>query len=540
MRTVLYLNGNICTMNHQQPLAQAIAIDQDSGRILAVGTNDEVHRLAGQYAALIDLRGRTMLPGFIDAHIHLLETAYLAQQIDAGGCSSEDEVADLVRERAAHTPVGRWLLGGHWDRNNWPANHFPSRISLDAAAPQHPVALWSKDGHLLWVNSLALQRAGIDKETPDPSTGAILRDGAGEPTGILQEQGATDLVASVIERRDPAMSHALMRRIIPELQRLGITTIHDIEGWESLSIFRAMRDEGSLGVRVEMILPRQMLPQVSRLKAQDMSNDANDLLRINGIKIFADGTLGSQTAAMLDSFEGSPGNFGILTLPEHEMMATVRDAAALGLTIAIHAIGDRAARVALNSIEYAQQQLATMEQTSRPAPNLRYRVEHVQLLAPEDLERMRRLGVVASIQPFHAVADRDIAERYWGRRHRRAYAYRTMHDMGIPIALGSDAPVETFDPLRILYAATMRRDPARPRPAWLPDQALPVVDALWGYTLGAAYAGGEETRKGSLEVGKLGDAVVLHEDILHVPQEKMNENGVLATIVGGKVVYGEL
>ena len=164
----------------------------------------------------------------------------------------------------------------------------------------------------------------------------------------------------------------------------------------------------------------------------------------------------------------------------------------------------------------------------------------MQLIAPEDLERMRRLGVIASVQPFHAVADRDIAERYWGKRHRRAYAYRTMRDMGIPLALGSDAPVETFDPVRILYAATLRRDPALPRPAWLPDQALPVADALWAYTLGAAYAGGEEQHKGSLTAGKLGDAVVLREDILHVSQEKMAENGVQATIVGGKVVYGEL
>jgi predicted amidohydrolase YtcJ len=537
MSSVLYLNGNIYTMNHQQPHAQAMAIDEASGRILAVGTNDEVRRLAGQHAELIDLRGRTMLPGFIDAHIHLLETAYRTQQIDAENCTREDEVVDLVRERAARTPVGRWVLGGHWDKNSWPGGHFPSKVSLDAVAPLHPVALWSKDGHLLWVNSLALQRAGIDKETPDPHNGAILRDGAGEATGILQEQSATDLVAKVIERRDPEMNRTLIRRIIPELQSLGITTIHDIEGQESLSIFREMRDEGTLGVRVEMILPRQMLPQ---LQVQGIKNEANDLLRINGIKIFADGTLGSQTAAMLDSFEDSPGNFGILTLSENEMMATARNAAAMGLTIAIHAIGDRAARAALNAIEYAQQQLAATANASEPAPNLRYRVEHVQLVAPEDLERMRRLGVVASIQPFHAVADRDIAERYWGKRHRRAYAYRTMHDMGIPIAMGSDAPVETFDPLRILYAATLRRDPSKPRPSWLPDQALLVSDALWGYTLGAAYAGGEEARKGSLEVGKLGDAVVLREDVLHVPQEKMHENGVQATIIGGKVVYGEV
>jgi predicted amidohydrolase YtcJ len=274
------------------------------------------------------------------------------------------------------------------------------------------------------------------------------------------------------------------------------------------------------------------------MRERGIKNEDNDLLRVGGIKIFADGTLGSQTAAMLESFEGSPGNYGILALPEEEMKATVRDAAAMGLTVAIHAIGDRAARVALNSIEYAQQALVNEGKTFDPAA--RYRLEHVQLIAPEDLERMRRLGVVASVQPYHAVVDRDVAERYWGKRHRHAYAYRTMHDLGIPLALGSDTPVDTFDPLSILYAATLRREPAQTRPSWLPAQALPVADALWSYTLGAAYAGGEEKEKGSLTTGKLGDAVVLREDILSVPQEKMSENGVQATILGGNVVYGEV
>ncbi|HEY7418377.1 MAG TPA: amidohydrolase, partial [Ktedonobacteraceae bacterium] len=459
---------------------------------------------------------------------------------DAGNCPNEDAVAELVRQRASYTPAGRWIQGGHWDKNAWPGGRFPGRASLDAVAPDHPVALWSKDGHLLWVNSLALQRAGINADTPQPANGHILRDGTGEPTGILQEAGATNLVVRVIERRDPEVNRVLLRRIISDLQRRGITTIHDIEGEESLSIFQEMRDQGTLGVRVEMILPRAMLPHLREHgKTIALSNAESDLLRINGIKIFADGTLGSQTAAMLESFEGSPGNYGILTLPEQEMMTTVRDAATLGLSIAIHAIGDRAARVALNSIEYAQQHL-TAERADGAFPPIRYRVEHVQLIAPEDLERIQRLGVVASIQPYHAIADRDIAEHYWGKRHRRAYAYRTMRDMNIPIALGSDAPVETYDPLRILYAATQRRNPGKPRPPWLPDQALSITDALWGYTLGGAYAGGEENHKGSLTMGKLGDAIVLHENILNVPQERMNENGVQATILGGRIVYGTL
>jgi len=536
---MLYLNGNIYTMDATQPRATAIAIDSDSGYILAVGSDDEVRRVGGQFSEVVDLRGKTVLPGFIDAHIHLVSAAYRAHYIDAISCQSEEEVAALVHERVAQTPPGRWILGGQWDKNLWPGQHFPTKAALDAVAPHHPVALWSKDGHLLWVNSLALQRANITTETPDPANGAILRDGSGEPTGILQEHAATNMVYSVIDNTsDPALTRLLVERIIRELQKSGITTIHDIEDMDALHLFQQLRDEGQLGVRVEMILPRKKLPELQEQGLQ--AHFVDDMLRLGGIKIFADGTLGSQTAAMLEGFEGNPHNYGILTLSEQEMNETVHTAAALGLSIAIHAIGDRAAHVALNAIEKAQQHFATGGAT-RDMSRLRYRLEHVQLITPEDLERMRRLGVVASVQPFHAVADRDIAERYWGKRHRRAYAYRTMQQMGIPLALGSDAPVEVFDPLRILYAATMRRDNTTPqRPPWLPDQALPVMEALWSYTQGAAYAGAEEQKKGSLTVGKLGDAVVLREDIMTVPQENMTENGVQATILGGKVVYGEV
>ncbi len=409
---------------------------------------------------------------------------------------------------------------------------------MDNAAPEHPVALTSKDGHLLWVNSLALQRAGITAETPKPTNGAILRDSTGEPTGILQEEGATSLVYDIIDRHDPALTRHLVQAKLKELQQSGLTTIHDIEKSDALNLFQRLHEEGSLGMRVHMILPHKMLPELRELGLRTGFGD--DMLRLGGIKIFADGTLGSQTAAMLDSFEGIPGNHGILVLPEQEMNETVSAAAELGMSIAIHAIGDRAAHVALNSFEQAQRHLDELQTTK--APRLRYRLEHVQMITPEDLERMCHLGVVASVQPYHAVADRDIAERYWGKRHRRAYAYRTMQLMGIPLALGSDAPVETFDPLHILYAATTRNDPtpAQQRPPWLPDQSLPMAQAIWDYTMGAAYAGAEEDSKGSLTVGKLGDAIVLREDILSVPQEKMNENRVQATILGGNVVFGEI
>jgi predicted amidohydrolase YtcJ len=538
MGIMLFLNGNIYTMDAAQPRAQALAIDTVSGRILAIGANDEVRRAGDRHAELVDLHGKTLLPGFIDAHIHLAYAAYRSYYVNAGTCANEDEAADLVRQRASQTPAGQWIQGGQWDKNIWPGEQFPTKASLDKAVPEHPVALSSKDGHLLWVNSLALQRAGITAETPDPSHGAILRDSAGEPTGILQEESATSLVYEIVDRRDPALTRHLVQAKMKELQQAGLTTIHDIEESDTLTLFQQLREEGALGMRVHMILPRKMLPELQELDLQTGFED--DMLRLGGIKLFADGTLGSQTAAMLEGFEGNPGNHGILALPEQEMNETVSAAAELGMSIAIHAIGDRAAHVALNSIEQAQRHLEATQTTK--APRRRYRLEHVQLITFEDLERMRRLGVVASVQPYHAVADRDIAERYWGSRHRHSYAYRNMQQMGILLALGSDAPVETFDPLRILYAATTRNDPAtaQQRPPWLPDQVLPVAQALWYYTMGAAYAGAEEDSKGSLTVGKLGDAVVLREDILSVPQEKMNENRVQATILGGNIVFGEV
>jgi predicted amidohydrolase YtcJ len=538
MSTIIYLNGTIYTMDAAQPRARAMAVDTLSGRILVVGEEDEVRRVGGRDRELVDLRGRAVLPGFIDAHIHLLCAAYRSYDIDAANCTSEDEVVELVRRRAVHTPPGQWIQGGRWYKDIWPSQQFPTKASLDAVAPQHPVALWSKDGHLLWVNSLALQHAGVTAQTPDLANGAILRDDMGEPTGILQEEEATDLVAKIIDKNDPVLTRHLVQYSLHELLQAGITTIHDIEDSEALDAFQQLHAENKLGVRVQMILPRQVLSELKALGLRAGFGD--DMLRLAGIKIFADGTLGSQTAAMLEDFEGSPGSRGILSVPEATMMETVSTAAELGLNIAIHAIGDRAVRSALNSIERTQQRLAdaNMQQT---IARLRYRIEHAQLVAPEDLERMRRLGVVASVQPFHAVADRDLAERYWGQRSKRAYAYRTMQDMGIPLALGSDAPVETFDPLSILYAAIQRNDPTTPdRPAWMPEQALSVTQALWAYTLGAAYASGEEHNKGSLTLGKLGDAVVLREDILNIEPDKIRENGVQATMVGGKIVYGEI
>jgi predicted amidohydrolase YtcJ len=527
------VNGSIYTMNAAQPKAEAILLDPNTGTIVEVGTSAEIQRLAGPLAHLVDLRGRTVLPGFIDAHIHLLSYNHQLHAVNLLGTRSPQEAAARVQARVALSPKGTWINGGQWDKNLWPGGDFPTRATLDAVAPEHPVALWSKDGHVLWVNSLALALGGVTRDTPDREGSTIVRDASGEPTGILKEYGATGLIEKVIPpETDQAVT---LQETIRLLQQQGITSIHDIEDHDAVTYFQRLHAQNALGMRVLFFFPKNSLQALGRLGFQAGFGD--DWLRLGGVKIFADGTLGSQTAAMLDPFEGSADNRGILAVPPDEMKAIVDMAAGNRLHVAIHAIGDRACRVALDGIEQA----IAHAQGTPGAETIRYRLEHAQLIAPDDIERMSRLGVVASVQPFHAVADRDVAEQHWGPRYRRAYAYNTLQQRGIPLALGSDAPVETADPLRIIHAAVMRRDDQTPeRAPWLPEQALSVAQALWSYTLGAAYAGGEEGRKGSLETGKLADLVVLGADPFATPTGELPQAPVEATVIGGKVLYGSL
>ena len=534
MRPLLVLlNGTIYTMNAAQPKAEALALDPNTGTIAGVGSNEEMRQQAGPLAEVVDLRGRVVLPGFIDAHIHLLSYNHQLHSVNLLGARSEQEASERVRAHAASTPQGAWIQGGQWDKNLWPSGNFPTRATLDAAAPEHPVALWSKDGHVLWVNSRALALAGITRETPDPENATIVRDASGEPTGVLKEYGATGLVEAVIPPETDVTP--ALQETIKLLQQRGITSIHDIEDHLAVQHFQRLHAQQALGVRVLFFFPRQSIQALGRLGLQ--SGFGDDWLRLGGIKIFADGTLGSQTAAMLDPFEGAAKNRGILAVPPDEMNAIVSAAAGNHLHVAVHAIGDRACRVALDGIERAKQR----SQGTPDEGAVRYRLEHVQLIAPEDIQRMARLGVIASVQPFHAVSDRDVAERYWGARYRRSYAYRTLQRSGVHLALGSDAPVETADPLRILHAAVARRDDqTQERAPWLPERSLSDAQALWSYTLGAAYAGGEEDRKGSLEVGKLADLVVLGADPFALPTTELPQAPVEATLIGGKVVFGSL
>ena len=535
---LLLLNGNIHTMDPTHPHTTALALDRGSGRILAIGDEAEIRSLAGPLTDTLDLRGATVIPGLIDAHTHLLGYAQARLDVDLRDARSEDEAVERVRRRAEQTPPGTWVQGRSWDKNLWPGGAFPTKRSLDAAVPHHPVALWDHAYHAMWVNSEALRRAGINSTTPDPASGTIGRDGDGEPDGMLFEFGATDMIERVIEPPDDEALATELGRILTELRARGITGVHNIEGDLSLRLFQRLHRAGALDLRVLLYIPRQALQNAIHLGLEAGFGD--DYLRFAGIKLFMDGALGPQTASMLDPYEGRPGYTGMLTLSDTETAQIVTEAAGGGVGVAIHAIGDRAVHTALNGIEAALRQRATDDQR-QPLAAHRFRLEHVQLAAQSDIERMARLGVVASVQPFHAVVDRDAAERYWGARHRRSYAYQTLRSAGIPLALGSDVPVDTCDPLRVLHAAVTRRDDLSPdRAPWLPEQALTIAQALWGYTVGAAYAGGQEHSQGSLTPGKLADLVVLREDPFSVPPERLMGAEIAATLVGGKVVYGSL
>ena len=538
-RPILLLrNGSFYTMSPSQPVASAVAVDRTSGRILAVGDDAEIRMLSGPLTDSLNLGGRTVLPGFIDSHIHLMLYAQSRLDIDLTGVASMEAAVELVRQRAEHTPTGHWILGQGWDKNLWPAHHFPTRASLDSVTPKHPVALWDHAHHAMWVNSEALRRAEIDSQTPEPAKGTIGREANEAPSGMLFEFGATDLVNAVIPSTDRVLLEGELARVLDELLSRGITGVHNIEDQESFRLLQSLHTSGRLAMRVLLYLHNRSLPEAIKLGL--LADFGDDYLRFAGIKLFMDGALGPQTAAMLEPYTHQPSNRGLLTIDEQEVASIVGAATKGGLGIAIHAIGDRAVRTALDGIEATLGENAGRQQKPGAAIR-RIRLEHVQLAAPADIERMARLGIVASVQPFHAVVDRDTAERHWGRRHRRSYAYKTLLQAGIPLALGSDLPVDTADPLRILHAAVTRRNDKEPnRTAWLPDQALTVSQALWAYTMGAAYAGGQELHQGSLEPGKLADMVVLGEDPFTIPADRLAGAQVVATLVGGRLAYGTL
>ncbi len=519
-------NARIYSAEEKVPTAEAMAVRD--GRILAVGRMGDVQALAGPGTRLVDLGDRAVIPGLIDAHVHLLSFALGLNRAKLSGAVSLEEALGRVRLAVERAEPGEWVLGNGWDKNSW--GRLPNRWDLDAVSPSHPVFLVSKDMHTGWANSMALGLAGVGRDTPNPTGGEIVRDPeSGEPTGLLRESATRPVFEAVpepsAERCEAALAEALRIAVSK-----GLTGIQIPEGPRTFATLQQLKARGDLPLRLYCHLQREYLQDAVRLGVRTGFGD--EWLRLGHLKLFLDGALGSQTAHMLEPYDGTE-NRGIETLSREDLADLVSTAAAAGIAPAIHAIGDAANRIALDVLE------ATARLWRRAG--LRPRIEHVQLLHLADAHRLGELGVVASMQPVHQPSDWRVADRFWGERSRLSYAWRTVLDSGAILAFGSDCPVEPIDPMLGLHAAVTRQTiEGLPPGGWYPEQRLAPLEALRAFTFGPAYASGEESIKGTLAAGKLADFVVLSQDPMSGPPELFLQVSVDATLVGGRVVYGDL
>jgi predicted amidohydrolase YtcJ len=490
---MLLHNGVIHTMDPRLPRVGALAIGGDTilgGVDVREGDADRVgHRR-------IDLEGRCVLPGFCDSHVHFLSWALARLSIDLSGADSGGEALAAVAAAAA-TAGGGWLIGRGWRCAAWPEGQ-PDPAALDAVTGDRPAALWAHDGHTLWINRAAAATAGLP--------GAA----------VLHER---DAWAFPLPRPDPLTCSRAVREAMAVANSRGVVAICDFQADGGRGLWQRLAADRRLTLRVAMALPVETLAAAARLELR--GGFGTDLLRIGPVKVFMDGTLGSRTAWMLD------GSGDVLTTAE-QLAATVREAAPLGLSVAVHAIGDAANRAALDAFE--QTRAVWQEALLRP------RIEHAQCVTPDDLPRFSELGVIASIQPAHATSDRDVADRLWASAAGRPYPTRDLLDAGAHLALGSDAPVEDLDPLAGIRAAVDRTVDGRE--PWHPEQRLAAADAVHGFTAGGAHALGEERRRGLLLPGHAADLVVLDTDIVSHP-ERIAGARVVATMLAGRWVYGE-
>lgn len=523
----ILFNGRVYTNYPEQPIVSALAIEQ--GRILAIGSDDSILSLADPHAVRENLEGRVVLPGLTDAHIHL---EYYAQSLATVDCETltRAECLKRVAQRTRSVVPGQWIRGHGWNQNLWPEG-FGSASDLDEVAPNHPVYLTAKSVHAAWANTAALRLAGITEHTPDPQGGKLLRDTNGQPTGILLET-AMELVEKVI----PPPSVEELARDIESAQRilfsLGLTGVHDYDQARCFSALQMLDARGALRLRVVKGIPLDLLPEATRLGLR--SGFGSPHLRIGSVKLFADGALGPHTAAMLQPYEDDPGNTGILFLDSEQIFEFGQQAVSGGLSMAIHAIGDRANHEVLE----AYGQLRAYEKQHGLAP-LRHRIEHVQCLHPDDLGKLAELEIIASVQPIHATSDMLIADRYWGARSQGAYAYRTLLERGTCLAFGSDAPVESPNPWWGIHAAvTRQRQDGIPSPeGWYPSQRLSFAEALAGYTTGPAFAAGCEQSLGRLAPGFLADLILLDTSPLDIPPQELFTLQPAATMIDGEWVW---
>ncbi len=533
MKDLMLLNGEIYTMNPQQPKAQAVAM-RDS-RIIAVGKTSDVENLGKRNFKVLNLQGKTVVPGFIDCHTHFLSYALSLGQVNLDSITSFDRILSQIKTSAKKLRPGEWLLGRGWDKNIVRKGGSFTKEALDKICPENPVALRSKEHHLLWVNSMALKLTGIDKYREDPPGGMIDRDvKSGQPTGILKES-ACELVWEKVPSPSPERSRRLLKEAMKKANGFGLTGIHNFEEQNAVFFFQEFLRNKELSLRVCFWISKEYLDSAVTLRLQSGFGDEN--IRFGGLKLYSDGALGSQTALMFEPYENAPDNLGIEVTSHEELTQWVKKASQAGINVSIHSIGDKAVHQSLNAFEHSQAGVSQPRRNATRKKKLRHRIEHAQLVSGQDLDRLNKLGVIASVQPYHAPSDRDIVDRHWGKRVGFRYPYKSLLDHRARLVFGSDVPIETMDAIRIIHAAVTRKKEGEKRRAWHPEQRLSVPEAVFAYTQAASYASYEEKIKGSIEAGKLADMTVLSKDIFKTDPEEIPEAKVQATILGGKVVW---
>jgi predicted amidohydrolase YtcJ len=523
--------GTVWTGVADAPLAEAVAIRGD--RIVAVGTDVEIRRLAGPATRVVDAAGGLVLPGFIDTHVHFIDGGFRLASVQLRDAATPQEFIARIAAFARTVPEGTWITGGDWDHQNW-GGELPRREWIDSITPAHPVWINRLDGHMALANSAALAAAGVTASTADVAGGEIVRDANAVPTGVLKDN-AMALVnraeaAPSAEMRDRALDAAMQY-----VAQQGVTSIHNMGSWDDLAAFERAHQAGRLKTRIYAAVPLSTWERLRDTIAARGGSRGNEWLRTGGLKGFVDGSLGSKTAAFHEPFTDAPGERGLLVNTPEEMHRMISGADRSGLHVMVHAIGDRANGMLLDIFE----RVARENGPSATVGGRRFRIEHAQHLAPADIPRFRQLGVIPSMQPYHAIDDGRWADRVIGaERSRTTYAFRDLLDAGAGLAFGSDWFVAPPTPLEGIYAAVTRRtlDDAHPG-GWVPEQRITVEEALVAYTRSAAFASFEEDSKGTLQAGRLADLVVLDRNLLRVAPESIRDARVVMTVVGGMVVW---
>lgn len=540
---MLLSNGRIYTLDAVDRVVDTLVVRE--GRVAFAGRRGDINAPAGE--AELDLGGRAVLPGLVDAHGHLMYLARLRLTLDVAGLASEGACAARVAERALTVAPGEWIAGRGWDQNRWPGAQYPRRESLDRAAPGHPVTLIRVDGHAVWASSAALRMAGIDRHTPDPPGGRLERDAHGEPTGVLID-AAQDLLRRVEPRAGPAQLENAVQAAIGDCLAVGLTGVHEMGAdLDALAAYRRLVARGAFPFRNAVAL-RGADPAAWQAALEGGPERHGDgRLVVGAVKLMADGALGSRGAALHAPYCDEPENRGLLLLPPDELERRVRAAAERGFQVCVHAIGDRANTLVLDALEavlHGRASAAGGRLAAVPGRDPRHRVEHAQILAEADIPRFRGLGVLPSMQPTHCTSDMPWADTRLGAdRLPGAYAWRSLLRTGTVIAAGSDFPVELPNPFHGIHAAVTRRPRGGPDPGWQPEQRMTRAEAIRAFTAWNAYAAHQEALLGTLEPGKWADLVVCSANVFTCPEMEIGAIEPVLTLVAGDVALdrrGEL